>query len=124
MTVKSKERPHRIGMKHRVWPQETLDNALHSVRSGVMSAFAASKNYGIPKSTIADYIRKNTDKVDQIGRKSFLSNQQEIDLCNYIGYMADRGFPMTISQILLIAWCIDRMSGKSSFGENGPRAQW
>ena len=49
---------------------------------------------------------------------------QEENLCRYIEYMAQRGFPLTINQILMYAWCMDRMSGANKFGEKGPCYGW
>ena len=31
-----------------------------------------------------------------------------------------RGFPLTVSQIMMYAWCIDKKSGRNKFGENDP----
>ena len=38
--------------------------------------------------------------------------------------MAQRGFPLTVSQIINYAWCIDKKEGKNRFGINGPCYTW
>jgi hypothetical protein len=41
-----------------------------------------------------------------MGVEPALTNEEETLLFHYIEYLANRGFPMTIHQILGVAWCI------------------
>jgi hypothetical protein len=58
------------------------------------------------------------------GKPTALSSEHELSLCNYTEYIANRGFPLTVTQILIYAWCIDRRSGRHIFGERGPCYGW
>ena len=45
--------------KVRQWNPKDLELALKEVRSGQISTRAAAKKYGIPKSTMQDYVKGN-----------------------------------------------------------------
>ena len=38
--------------------------------------------------------------------------------------MAQRGFPLTIHQIKMYAWAIDKLKGEKHFGEQSPTIAW
>ena len=96
---------NRKGMKLRVWRQDSMDEAVRLVRNGIISISDASRQFHIPRMTLSDRIHnKVNENCGQMGRKTALTPQQEEDLCKFIGYMAGRGFPLTINQILSYAW--------------------
>ena len=99
------DRSNRIGLKHRKWSQESMNEAVKLVQHGVASIAEASRQFDIPRMTLSDRIKhKVSEDCTQIGRKQALTDQQEEDLCKFIDYMAGRGFPLTIHQILGYAW--------------------
>lgn len=114
----------RIGLKHKNWSQDTMDQALNAVRSGLMGVTEASRQFDIPRNTISDRLKNKTQDKCRIGRRTALTPQQEDDLCQFVDYMAGRGFPLTINQVLGYAWCIDKLSGSQVFGVNGPSQKW
>ena len=64
------------------------------------------------------------------GRKScpgtILTPAEEDILCNYLIYMAQRGFPLTRKMVMAYAWSLAKKSGKSGrFNEEvGPGDRW
>ena len=92
-------RDFRRGLQHRKWTQETMNDALRVVRGGLMGVTEASREFNIPRNTIADRIKhKIQDDCGKMGRHTALTAAQEEDLCRFIEYMTGRGFPLTIHQ--------------------------
>ena len=115
----------RKGEKRRQWDQENMDMALAEVRSKSKTASEAAKYYKIPRKTLTDRISKNIKDDCKAGDAgTYLSDEHELSLCSYIEYMAKRGFPLTISQVMMYAWVIDKTKGKNKFGEKGPCYGW
>ena len=115
----------RKGEQKRKWSQTDMDQALEEVRSNKMTASEASRVFKVPRKTLTDRIQnKVKDNCKAGGPPTILSEEHELSLCSYIEYMATRGFPLTISQILMYAWCLDKKEGKNKFGENGPCYTW
>ena len=60
-----------------------------------------------------------------IGRKTYLTNEEEISLVNYIKYMCSHGFPLNIKQIRGYTWGIVLQNGRSDqFKESDPSEKW
>jgi len=60
-----------------------------------------------------------------MGANTALNDEEENALCSYISYMANRGFPLSIPQLMGFAWCIAKERGKSEvFSEHGPSRKW
>ena len=116
---------HRKGKKHCQWQPGDMEEALEACRERGMSASKASREFSVPRRTLADRLSKKVkDSVRGAGNCTFLTAEQEQVLCNYISLMAQRAFPLTIQQILSYAWCIDKKSGRNKFGPNGPSETW
>ena len=116
----------RKGVKLRNWSQEDMDKALTDVRERGISERQAARENNVPRKTLSDRLRNKLKGGDNctMGKPPILTNEQEENLCSYIAYMAQRGFPLTVNQIIMFAWCIDRSCGKSAFGESGPCYGW
>lgn len=118
-------RPIRVGKKHSQWSPEDMQRALKACREDKVTPSEAARTFNVPRKTLTDRLHgKVSDDCKTAGRKRALTPGQERDLCNYIGYMAGRGFPLTINQILMLAWCIDKTSGRKVFGSSGPCEGW
>lgn len=114
----------RKGIKLRQWSQEDMNLALRACREDNMGLRAASRLYNVPRKTLGDRInRKVSSDNPKLGRQEYLSEDQERDLCKYIEYMAGRAFPLTVQQIKMFAWCIDK-KGENKFTANGPSKNW
>ena len=118
--MSSGSRPARL----RQWRQEDMMKALEEVRSGTKKASAAARDNGVPRKTLCDRLHKKVDDDCKLGGPTILTEEQEKSLCGYIEYMASQGFPLTINQVIMFAWCIDKSVGGNKFGETGPCYGW
>ena len=76
-----------------------------------MSVYKAAKEFNVPRKTLGDRVNGLHGK--DIGGKTYLTNEEEILLVNYIKYMFSHGFPLNIKQV--------RGYGRSDqFKESGP----
>ncbi|KAJ8041608.1 Jerky protein-like-like [Holothuria leucospilota] len=100
-----------------------MKKALQDVENGSPIATAAREN-GVPRKTLSDRVHKKVAVDAKLGAECKLSKDSEEMLNQYIQYMAHRAFPLTVNQILMFAWTIDKASGSNKFGENGPSYHW
>ena len=99
--------------------------ALDECRNNGMKVAAAARLHNVPRKTLSDRLRSRvSEDCTGAGRPSILLDEEEKSLCNYIEYMANRGFPLTINQIKMYAWCIDKKNGRNKFGEAGLTEGW
>ena len=69
-------RESRKGLKHRQWELEAMDEASRPVMSGVNGFSSTSKEFSIPRNTIADHFyNRIKDHCKLIGRKT-ISDQK------------------------------------------------
>ena len=103
-----------------------MEKALEACRGEQkMTATEASRRFSVPRRTLTDRLKnKVKDSTRGAGGSTFLTADQEKDLCNYIEYRAQRAFPLTIQNIISYAWCIDKKTGQNKFGPNGPSERW
>ena len=88
--------------KYKLWTKESLDRAIEAVDKGT-TIRCASEMYGVPRSTLSDYI---SGKVSMEGRSGapYLTLEEEAELENFLVQSADIGYPRTIGKTYL-AWC-------------------
>ncbi|KAG0715175.1 hypothetical protein GWK47_012538 [Chionoecetes opilio] len=101
-----------------------MESAMRSCRERGMSASAASRLHKVPRKTLTDRLHGNAKGDCRMGSPTALSDEQEQTLCRYIEYMADRRFPLTVSQIITYAWYIGKSSWRNAFGPTGPCYGW
>ena len=101
-----------------------MEKALKVVRGGLKKASAAARDNGVPRKTLCDQLHRKVQDDCRLGGPTILSPEHEKQLLAYIEYMAGQAFPLTINQIIMYAWCIDKSVGKKKFGENGPCYEW
>ena len=63
------------------------------------SVRAARHNFGVPRSTLQDKL-KNPDSNSKPGPSTVLSEEEEKEICNWIKYRAEAGFPVTQNHLL------------------------
>ena len=108
------------------WKQHDMNKAYDACTSGRLSVYAASKMYGVPRTTLNDRVLGKVPLVACKGPGTALTNEEETSLKHYISYMADHGFPLTRDAIIHYAWAIDsrRPENQQYFGANGPSLMW
>ena len=110
--------------RKRKWAQVDMDKAYEAVKDG-MSINASANAHGVPRMTLSDRVKGKFAVDAHHGRRTALSTEDEDALVKYIGYMHERRFPITRTQVMGFAWAIDMSSGKESrFPENGPTFKW
>ena len=96
--------------KRKQWDKEAMEKAVKAVKRGEMGYKRAVKLYGVPRSTLKDYV-KNDDAatvrelIDQkIGRRTVLPKCLENDLARYATEMENRLFGLTMKDLRRIAF--------------------
>ena len=115
---------NRKGEKRRTWDPEAMQKALVDVRENGMKKGTAARIHGVPRKTLNDRLENKVKDDCRLGKPTHLTMSQEDNLCRYVEYMAQRGFPLSVNQVLMYAWCMDRMSGTNKFGAKGPCYGW
>ncbi|KAK9685653.1 CENP-B N-terminal DNA-binding domain [Popillia japonica] len=72
----------RKGVKHKQWDPKQMKLAVEAVKNKEMGYLKPSKVFGIPKTTIEDYVKKGAS-VNPIGRKPVLPKELQDDLALY-----------------------------------------
>ena len=112
------------GSKRRLWDQENMDKALSACKEGSMSKTSAARTFQVPRKTLTDRLNQKVGSDHPtLGNETLLTSEDEAILCKHIDYMAARGFPLTIDQVIKSAWCIDKRNN-NKFGPNGPSYAW
>ncbi|KAL4221115.1 hypothetical protein ACF0H5_019375 [Mactra antiquata] len=106
----------------RKWSADSMAAAFRAVKTENMSISSAARAYGVPRMSLSDRVHyKVSVNKCKMGVKTALTEDEELALCNYISYMANRGFPLSISQLLGFAWCIGKERNKENvFTKTGP----
>ena len=81
------------GIKNR-WSDEQLHAAMSAVRSKELSAGAASRKYGIPRSTLHDHL-VGKSKRRYGGHGQLLTDIEEKEIVRLCEVMQELGFPLT-----------------------------
>ena len=64
-----------------------------------MTISEASKQYGVPRTTLSDRINHKESHDAKIGRPAALT-KEEASLSSYVSYMYDRRFPIDCEQVI------------------------
>lgn len=77
----------------------TLLAAKAAVESGVMSAYKASKQFSVPRTTLHDNLHSKYLS-NKLGTKTLLTAEEELELKTWIFECAERGFPLSKPQVI------------------------
>lgn len=81
-----------------------LEKAVEAVKNKKLSLGKAATTYSVPKSTIHDYIQKETIKTPKTGRKAIFSKGQEAELEKHILNCCKQFYGLTIEIVRKIAF--------------------
>ncbi|XP_060560017.1 jerky protein homolog-like [Ruditapes philippinarum] len=103
-----------------------MSAAFRAVKTENVSISAAAKSFGVPRMSLSDRVyHKVPLHKSKMGVKTALTDEEETALCNYITYMANRGFPLSAPQLLGFELCIAKERNKEGvFTKNGPSRKW
>ena len=104
----------------KLWKNEDMVATLESVKSKALTVTQATTTYNIDNGVKGRVVHGMNP-----GRDTVLSLMEDKALCNYLVYMAERGFPLTCS-MMAFAWAIALCSGNGSCfnPELGPGERW
>ena len=100
-----------------------MEQALLLVEEG-SSISSAARDTGVPRKTLSDKVSNRHSKSS--GGQTALSTEEELALANYCTYMAEHGFPLSITLVKSFAWQIAERVGKAHIfnKETGPGKTW
>lgn len=101
--------------KYRKYNQQQLKEAVNSIKNEGRTIYKASKETGIPWSTLKRYLESEEDSVRKMGRPYALPSDLELRLYNYIIEMQELGFGLTVFQIRKYAYDLAEATGRENF---------
>ncbi|CAH0730218.1 unnamed protein product, partial [Brenthis ino] len=89
--------------KRATWSDESLRAAVNDVRSGRLSTYKASAQYGVPRRTIRNHLKSGILH-KSLGRNAIFTKEQEKDFVCRIIKFSDIGIPLTPKMIRIQAF--------------------
>ena len=87
---------------YKKWSKNALEAAIRRVHGRELSVFAASKDYGIPRSTLQRRLHSGLDEAKP-GPDTVLTAEEEDHIVEWIVDNAKRGFGQTRDEILNVS---------------------
>lgn len=106
------------------WKQEDMERAYEAVFNDGLAVHRAAKLHHVPRKTLDDRVKGRIPLNAQHGGKTALTPTEELSLENYIKYMAERAFPLTVDQVKAMAHAISKKVESHAFGPAGPTEKW
>ena len=97
---------------------------MFAVKEGI-TIYEATKRYNIPKQTLQDYCRRNTDRKLKIGRPTVLTENEESEIIEAINLMVEWGYGITRNEVTSIveSFCKSQKR-KNPFVDGIPGNDW
>jgi len=106
--------------KQSSYSQEDVEKALKSIGEGMTYRKAAEK-YHIPRTTLYSKIQNIYPMNAKKGPASILSTSEEQKIIDWIDYCAERGFPITKTQLLdTVQKFVTELGIENPFKDNRP----
>ena len=90
-----------------------MEAAITAVCVDRVSISEAARLHDVPRKTLSDRVNQKHGK--SVGRPTLLLPEEENSLLEYIFYMQDHAFPLSVRQIRNYAWAIALRSQRGSF---------
>lgn len=104
---------------------EAMQNAMEAVKSGFLTRAAASKKFGVPRSTLKDRLSGRHTGGKKSGPGTALSTEMEALIARWIAEIAARGFPTTKRQLLASVELYLKLSNSpNKFKKDRPSLKW
>ncbi|XP_074035868.1 uncharacterized protein [Leptinotarsa decemlineata] len=111
------------------YSEDQLKQALYEIREHKMKIRQASREFGVPKTTIQDYLMKKIPKISRKIRKTgpepLLTIEGEEKICNWTINLAKCGFPIKKCDLIATVEGIVKATNKQPLFKNGkPGQRW
>ena len=107
------------------WTQQDLANAVEAIGKKELSIRKAGQAYGVPKSTLFDYLKDNTDVEKRLGPETVLTSDEESVLVDWAIEMSRIGYGRTRQQICeMVKQILDKDKRRNPFTDNRPGKDW
>ena len=117
--MSSKKRPN-----HQ-YSESALQDALAQIRYGKLTIRKASKNYGVPRSTIQDKLKLQSDIPRKMGPSSILSVDEEKRIVQWVINLTKCGFPLKTDDLLnTVQKIVQDDKRKTPFRNGRPGRTW
>lgn len=107
--------------KKKQYAAVSVSEAVANIKNKSLSAYAASKKFKIPVSTLRDRLKGRHNKV--YGSNQVLSQEEELQLAEWVMHCSDSGYPKNRRQILKAAGEFAQLKGKI-FAKGTPTSGW
>lgn len=111
------------------WSTEAMNNAVEAVISGQSGCLKASNQFDVPQSTLERYVKKRKEnpdyKIDKTAGKfkNVFTEEQELELVNYLKTMEARLFGLTMKDLRSLAYQLAVRNGIGHRFQNGIAGQ-
>jgi hypothetical protein len=113
-----------VGAKRQKYSPDVLVHAAELVRSNSISLNQASKEYGIPKTTLQNTVHYKYSK-HKVGHKTVLTEAEEQRIAEWCVHMARIGYGRTRQELLhTVKTIIDEDERPNPFHDNKPGRAW
>ncbi len=112
--------------KRKQWNEEDMGKALEAVKKSEATVSKAAKQFNVPRKTLDDRVKGRVCHGSKSGPATVFTSAEEDILCNYLIYVAERGFPLTRRMVMAYAWSLAKKLGRADrFNKDvGPGEHW
>ena len=110
----------------KVWRRQWDPQSMEAAVEGGEKVASAAKHFEVPQKTLDDRVKGQVKHGTNPGVNTAMTTDKESALANYLLYMAEHGFPLTMKMAQAFAWAIAIQSGtQGRFNEEiGPEKHW
>ncbi|XP_076445480.1 uncharacterized protein LOC143283188 [Babylonia areolata] len=113
--------PRKSQGKYLKYDRNTLENALQAIKERHMSIKAASKESGVPRSTLTDHVHGRSNLEMRPGRKRSIPEEIENEIVDKAIAAVEAGFPLTKRTFLIkIGTIVKQLKLKTMFKNDTP----
>ena len=99
---------HKRPSKLRQWANESMEAAMRAVYDGEMGVNQASREYGVPTTTLRDCISEQITHGTPMGARSYLNQHEEETTEDFLLTASSIGFRETRAHVMMFAEMVAR----------------
>lgn len=104
---------------------ESLNDALHAIRSKSLSINKAANQFKVPKSTLIDKLKNRYTKSGNTGAPTVLTEEEEKCLVSWIIQLGEIGLPVSKAEVKeSVAKLVKTLQRKTPFADGVPGDKW